>query len=76
MCPILELEFSGELVLGLFVFLPLLDVLLLDVLNFCLHRLQLGKQLQDTRSRKKVSLTKKHKQISVLNLTARSVFCT
>lgn len=48
---LLELEVPGELVLGLLQLLPVLDVGLLDVVDLGLHRLQLGKQLQEADTR-------------------------
>lgn len=44
---LLELQVPGQLVLGLLQLLPVLDVGLLDVVDLGLHRLQLGKQLQE-----------------------------
>lgn len=51
----LELQFPGQFILGLFQLLALLDVLLLEVVDLCLHRLQLGKELQQTSRAKAVT---------------------
>ncbi len=47
MIDILKFEFSGQLILRLLQLLPVFDVFILGVLNLCLHRLQLGKELHE-----------------------------
>jgi len=47
-CAVLEFEFACEFVLRLLELLPLFDVLLLQVLDLLLRRLQLRKQLPQT----------------------------
>lgn len=43
---LLEFQLPGELILGLLQLLALLDVLLLEVMDLCLHCLQLGEELE------------------------------
>lgn len=53
---ILEFEVPGELVQVLFQLLAVVDVYLLEVLDFCLNCLQLGKQLEDREGERKPGL--------------------
>lgn len=43
---LLELQLPGELILSLLQLLPLFDVLFLEVMDLCLHRLELGEELE------------------------------
>lgn len=67
MTSILEFEVPGELILGLFQLLPLIDVFFLDVLDFCLHCLQLSKELED-RNIKETRIAKMKRTSSIISL--------
>lgn len=46
---LLEFQLPGELILSLLQLLTLLDVLFLEVMDLCLHRLKLGEELEPRR---------------------------